>query len=279
MSLNVHNDVANHYYSGQGVVMIAQRNADGSAGALVPIGNVSSLKIMIANSVTDHKGAQDGQRAIDKRLVTETKGSISIDLENLISSNLAIALRGKATVVPGGTVTSAADIGYTGAVTNLPNLGISGLTVTTVASQASTAGALTEYSGPGAAYDFTWNADAGSFALNNPAVSGVNTVALGFPLTGGAGVSTTAGLWAITTLTASPAQYLLAGDTVTVMGVTGGTGTSVNGLVGTVVSASTTALSIQFAASLANQSGLVITSARVIPVTKASTGGLPYPST
>src|SRR5450756_1608666 len=112
MSVNVHNDAVNHYYSGQGVVLIGRRNSDGSAAALIPIGNCSALKIMIAASSIDHKGAQDGQRAIDKRLNTETKATISFDLENVMSANLAIALRGATSTVAAGTVAAATDVGY-----------------------------------------------------------------------------------------------------------------------------------------------------------------------
>ena len=279
MSIDVHNDVANHYYSGQGVVMIAQRDALGNAGALIPIGNVSALKIMVANTVNDHKGAQDGQRAIDKRLVTETKVTVSIDLENINTANLATGLRGTQTVLPAGTVTAVADIGYVGAVSNLGQVNVAGLGAglsTVGTTQPFTAGSLVEYSAAGVAYDFTWNSDAGSFALNNPAVTGVATSSLGFALGSGTGATTTAGLWAVTGLTASPAQYLNVGDTVTVVGVTGGTGNSINFLTGTVTVASATTLSVQFATTLANQSGLVLTSAKVVPVTQAATG-LPWP--
>src|SRR6202042_1560762 len=95
-----------------------------------PLGNVSDLKINVATTVVDHKGSQDGQRAIDARLQTETKATATITLESWIAANLAKALRGDATTLPAGTVSSEAVTGYGGLVVGLQHINISSLVLT-----------------------------------------------------------------------------------------------------------------------------------------------------
>ena len=180
-NVNVHNEAGSHYFSGQGVLMIGARGADGNPTGLRPIGNVSSLKIMISSSVTDHKGAQDGQRAIDKRLVTETKPTVSFDMESLISTNLSMALRGTATTSAGATVVAQAVTGYVGMVSALGFVNVSAVTV---ASTASTPLTLVEYTTPTADWDWRVNMDSGSITLNDGVSfgalnSGLNALAAG----------------------------------------------------------------------------------------------------
>src|SRR4051812_42166381 len=97
-------DGNNHYYSGQGVVMIGTRDpVTGAPQGLIPVGNVSDLKISISTNVIEHKESQTGQRGIDLRLTTETKAQLSMTMENFNSYNLGLALRGTSTKVAGGT--------------------------------------------------------------------------------------------------------------------------------------------------------------------------------
>lgn len=170
VNVNVHNDAGSHYYSGQGVLMIGARGTDGQPTGLRPVGNVSSLKIMISNSVTDHKGAQDGQRAIDKRLVTETKPTVSFDIENLNSANLAMGLRGTATDVAGATVTAGPYNGYVGMVTPLGFVNVSAVSVTSAEVSPLT---LVEYVNDATPWDWRVNMDAGSIMLNDGVSFGV----------------------------------------------------------------------------------------------------------
>ena len=100
-------DAVNHYYSGQGVVMLSQRDEDGLPTGFIPVGNVSDLKISVAVSTLEHKESQTGQRATDLRLTTETKCSLSMTVENFIAANLADALRGSSAAVVAGSVTDA----------------------------------------------------------------------------------------------------------------------------------------------------------------------------
>jgi hypothetical protein len=280
MSVNTKNDISNHYFSGQGVVLIGQRDASGNAGALLTLGNVTALKIAISNSVVDHKGSQDGQRSIDKRLTTETKGSISIALENLEGRNLATALRGSSTQVAAGTVVAAADTAYVGAVSGLPYINIAALVVTTAADgwSGASASALTEYTNDATPWDYKWNADAGSFRIN----SGNETAApvkAAIPLSGTPAGTITAGSLAITALTAfqaaiTGAAVLAVGDTVTLWGVTGAGAASVNGVKGVISAVTATTLTV----AIPGSAGVVVldVTTLVVPVSQGTTG-LPFP--
>src|SRR2546426_566350 len=113
-------DGNNHYYSGQGVVLVGDRDATtGKPIGLIPVGNVSDLKIAIATTVVEHKESQTGQRGIDLRLTTETKANLSMTMQNFLASNLATALRGAAATIASGSVTAEAINGYKGKVTGL----------------------------------------------------------------------------------------------------------------------------------------------------------------
>ncbi len=101
-------DRQTYYYSGQGVVMIGERDADGKPSGLKAVGNVTDLKLAIETSVLEHKESQSGQRAVDFRLTTETKASVSMTFENFVRDILALALRGDYTDVAAGTVTGGA---------------------------------------------------------------------------------------------------------------------------------------------------------------------------
>lgn len=155
-------DAANFYYSGQGVVMIGVKDpVTGQPQGLRPLGNVTDMKVTIATTVIDHKGSQDGQRAVDKRLQTETKATASITLDNWISQNLAKALRGDWTLVPGGSVVNEAVIAYEGMVSSLKHINVSGVIV----KQGATT--LTIYTDGVAAWDYKLNAAAGSIMMND----------------------------------------------------------------------------------------------------------------
>jgi len=161
---NIKNDVTNRYYSGQGVVLIGTRDAvNGKPQALFAMGNVSDLKISIATSVIDHKGSQDGQRAIDKRLQTETKVTLSISVQNFIAKNLASALRGTTVNKAAGTATAEVVSGWIGGVTGLANVNTGTMTITRTIDSA----VMSEYVDDNTPWDFKQNTDAGSFKLND----------------------------------------------------------------------------------------------------------------
>ena len=119
-------DAVDHYFSGQGVVLLAERDAvTGQPKGFVPVGNVSDLKISVSTSTLEHKESHTGQRGTDLRLTTETKCALSMTMENFVAENLARVSRGTATDIASGTVTDKAIKAYLGKVIALPHVKIS----------------------------------------------------------------------------------------------------------------------------------------------------------
>lgn len=155
-------DAANHYFSGQGVVMIGRRDPiTGNPIGLRPVGNVPDMKIMVGTSVVDHKGSQDGQRATDARLQTEIKVNVTITIENWIAANLAKTLRGDLDIIPAGVVNNEMVKAYPGLVSGLKYIKVSAVSV----SQGATV--LMPFSDTLTPWDYKLNADAGSIMLND----------------------------------------------------------------------------------------------------------------
>lgn len=155
-------DAANFYYSGQGVVMIGFKDpVTGQPTGLRPIGNVPDLKITVATTVVEHKGSQDGQRAIDARLQTETKMTVSITIENWIAANLAKATRGDATPIAAGSVSAETFNAYPGLVSGFKFIKVSAV----VLKQSATV--LTAYTDGSVPWDYKLNPDAGSIMMND----------------------------------------------------------------------------------------------------------------
>jgi hypothetical protein len=215
-------DAANSYFSGQGVVMLGVKNAvTGAIQYYEPIGNVSELKVNIATSVQDHKSSQDGQRAIDKRIQTETKASASMTIDNWIAKNLAKALRGDTVSVPAATGLTETVDGYRGKVVALSKIKLSNLVLTK-------GSALTAYTNDATPYDYKVNLEAGSFQLNPGTVVA--------PAAAGSSISATAIVVGATT-TFTVANTLAVGDVVAITGVTGADAGLVNGKEWTVLTA------------------------------------------
>lgn len=182
-------DTASKYYSGQGVVMLADRDLLGNPKGLVPVGNVSSLKLTGATSVIEHKESQSGQRAIDLRLTTESKVGIELVMESFSPENLAIALRASVSNILGANVTGKSVKGYLGKITALPYLQVS---ATAIKRGVTT---LTAYVNDSTPWDYILNAGAGSFRLND-GLSGqlVDKITTGGTAPSAIAVSTASGL-------------------------------------------------------------------------------------
>jgi hypothetical protein len=167
-------DGNNHYYSGQGVVLVGDRDPiTGKPVGLLSVGNVSDLKIAVATTVLEHKESQTGQRGIDLRLTTEIKCTLSMTMENFIAANLATALRGNTTHKLAGTVSNEALNGYLGLVMPLENLKVSGVVVTRGATT------LVAYVDDQTPWDYKVNPDAGSIMLNDGAGVAVSALTTG----------------------------------------------------------------------------------------------------
>lgn len=204
-------DAVDHYYSGQGVVMAAERDAQGNPKGFEAFGNVSDLKITVATSVLEHKESHTGQRGTDLRLTTETKCSLSMTVENFIAKNLASALRGTATKVAAGNATGVALKAYLGKIVALPHIKVSSVVLTG-------AGALTAYSNDATPYDYMVNPDAGSVKFNDGSVVALANL-------GVAATAVTVGSTTVITVTNTAAV----GDAVWLSGFTGADAAGLNG--------------------------------------------------
>ncbi|NCC91692.1 MAG: hypothetical protein EOM10_00180 [Opitutae bacterium] len=149
-------DRQTHYYSGQGVVLIGEYDDSGHVTGLEAVGNVTSLKINIETSISEHKESQSGQRAVDMRLTTETKAGATMTLENFSRDILAMALRGGYTAVAAGSVTDQAMVAALGKVQPLGHVKVSAVTVSKGVTP------LVAYTDDVTPYDYQLNAEAGS---------------------------------------------------------------------------------------------------------------------
>lgn len=150
-----------HYYSGQGVVMAAERDAQGNPKGFTGFGNVSALSIAVATSVLEHKESHSGQRGTDKRLTTETNVTLTMTVENFVARNLASALRGTNTAIEAGAVTAEGIKVYLGKVVGFKNIKVSTVVVTREAV------VLTPFVDVDTPYDYEVNEDAGSIRFND----------------------------------------------------------------------------------------------------------------
>jgi hypothetical protein len=222
-------DNVDEYFSGQGIVLIAERGEDGNPMGFEPIGNVSALTIGINTNTLEHKESKTGQRGTDLRLTTETTVSLSMTAENFIAKNLARVLRGTRNVVPGATVTDQPLAAYPGKVSGLNRIKLTALILEQGASP------LVAYVDDVTAWDYKANAAAGSILLNDGSVTAPSIL--------GAAVSAI-GVGATTSVTAPNSAR--AGDEAYVYGVTGADAANLNGKVFTVLSATPTGVVLDF---------------------------------
>jgi hypothetical protein len=96
----------NYYYSGQGSLYVAERDAvTGSPKGFIPVGNVPALTINIAVTKFEHKESESGSRLLDLVITKEKTGTFQFTLENLSLENLALGLYGSSATVSSGAVT------------------------------------------------------------------------------------------------------------------------------------------------------------------------------
>lgn len=109
-------DVQSHYFSGQGVVLMGDMDANGFPTGLLPVGNIATLTLNIGTSVLEHKETQTGQRGTDKRMTTETSCGVSMGMESWDASNLSVALRATSAKFASGSVVGEANKVYLGKI-------------------------------------------------------------------------------------------------------------------------------------------------------------------
>src|SRR5690606_29222207 len=96
------------YFSGQGRVYIGARDALGNPQGLAYVGNVPELKVSLSVETLEHQESTSGQRLTDLQLIKTKKGEFACTLEELIATNLSLALYGSTTDHGSGTVTAEA---------------------------------------------------------------------------------------------------------------------------------------------------------------------------
>lgn len=228
------------YYSGQGVVLVGVRGADGKPQGLRPVGNVPDLKIAIETSTLEHKESTTGARGTDLRLTTELKCNLSFTLENFSTKNLADALRGAAKTVVGDTVVDKPLKAYPGTVTALGHIAVSAVSAKIGAT------ALVAYTNDSTPWDYIVNLDAGSVKWNDGELLPVSK--LGTAITGVA-------VGATTSLTVANSG-LKVGERTRAFGLTGADAANINGIEAEVLSVNATTVVLDI-----NTAGDTITTA------------------
>lgn len=93
------------YFSGQGRVYLAQRDANGNPLALRWVGNVPDLKISLNIETIEHKESYSGQRLTDLQLIKSKDGEMNCTLEDFSVENIELSLYGQTASITGATVT------------------------------------------------------------------------------------------------------------------------------------------------------------------------------
>lgn len=96
------------YFSGQGRVYLAGRDANGNPLALRWVGNVPDLKVSLNVETIEHKESYSGQRLTDLQLIKGKDGEFSCSLEEISIENLELSLYGTTSSVTAGSVTDEA---------------------------------------------------------------------------------------------------------------------------------------------------------------------------
>ena len=122
--------MANQYYSGQGSLMMAERDpTTGKPKGFIKVGNVPQLTLDIEIDKFEHKESESGVRALDLTFPKEKKGVFKFTLENLDLNNLAVGFYGSSATVVGSTVVDEAVIAYAGKHVTLARPNVSAVVV------------------------------------------------------------------------------------------------------------------------------------------------------
>lgn len=121
------------FYSGQGLVLLSDRDSLGRPTGFTHIGNICDLSISIDVTEFEHKECTTGQRAIDLSLITETVVEVEMVIESLTAQNLKDALFGDVTSIAAGSVASLIERGQIGKGIKTDHLNISSVVVVSAA--------------------------------------------------------------------------------------------------------------------------------------------------
>lgn len=143
------------YYSGQGKVMIAEKDRVTGlpTGGFRWLGNVPELKMSLSVTAVDHNESFTGQSLTDARFETKNMGKLMVTLEEYNKENLNFAYYGSNAVKTGASVTNEALKASLGQSVPLANIN-----VTTFTSLVIPGGTPTVLTSPG---DYTVNLKTG----------------------------------------------------------------------------------------------------------------------
>jgi len=96
------------YFSGQGVIYLAERDSNGNAKAFEDARNAPTFKFSLKTENIEHKESRTGQRLTDLRLIKGKSAECSMTLEVFDKQRLALVLYGAHSTLAAGTVTDEA---------------------------------------------------------------------------------------------------------------------------------------------------------------------------
>jgi hypothetical protein len=94
------------YFSFQGKLYLAIRQANGKPGVMNWINDSALCEVQLESTVEEKTESYSGQRLVAGRMSKGKKANITLQLETLAASGLALALYGSVTTIAPGTVTA-----------------------------------------------------------------------------------------------------------------------------------------------------------------------------
>ncbi|MFA7239371.1 MAG: hypothetical protein WC091_04605 [Sulfuricellaceae bacterium] len=98
----------NTYFSGQGVVYLAERDSSGNPLAFEDARNAPAFKFSLKTETLEHKESRSGQRLVDLRLIKGKSAECSMTLDVFDKARLALVLYGAHSTLAAGSVTDEA---------------------------------------------------------------------------------------------------------------------------------------------------------------------------
>jgi len=129
-------------YSGQGVLYVANRNANGTPAGFVDIGNCSALMVNPSIDSFDHQESRTGKNFTDKRIKRMVRAEVSMTLDSVAKEALELYLFATNTQNASATITDEV-------VTAVHNkiVKLSRMNVTAISAVTNTAGTTTYVAG------------------------------------------------------------------------------------------------------------------------------------
>lgn len=118
-----------NYYSGQGIVYLAEKDTNGVLLGYRDIGNVPELKLSFQTDVVEHKESRTGNRLIDMRLATGKSCTASFALEGFDPETLKTAMYATSSSAAAGVDVAESIVARLGKVVPLSKIKVSGVVI------------------------------------------------------------------------------------------------------------------------------------------------------